>query len=350
MRNQHQKQIKPANRSPAMKRRVCGKRRLGFLDLPGEIRNEIYAYCFEDEIWIDMTPNANHMLAQKAIRPGTWSSHALQTSFAPANTNAAAAATVPSPLRLPAITKPKPHKIRYHPSGRSSPPPPTDWTRSAGALVRTSRQIHAEALPFFYATAFFIFSAPRALRRFLALLPPRKLALVRKLHVAHATYGDPATPADGVWKVRSDEAWAVAMREAAARLTGLEVLRVRVVVNERPLVFGLGAEFVRALMVWGEASRPGGGWGGEGYDVVRQRGVAEREPLRVEVAVQSAWVAKGAAMPDRRLAEAHVELHRLFSEAVRRRLLGWSEADAMVEYNLVKFDKYKNLVERYPIP
>ncbi|EOD45702.1 hypothetical protein UCRNP2_7584 [Neofusicoccum parvum UCRNP2] len=280
MRSQHQKQIKPANRSPAMKRRVCGKRRFGFLDLPGEIRNEIYAYCFEDEIWIDMTPNANHILAQKAIHPGTWSSHALQTSFAPANTNAAAAATVPSPLRLPAITKPKPHKIRYHPSGRSSPPPPTDWTRSAGTLVRTSRQIHAEALPFFYATAFFIFSAPRALRRFLALLPPRKLALVRKLHVAHATYGDPATPADGVWK----------------------------------------------------------------------RGVAEREPLRVEVAVQSAWVAKGAAMPDRRLAEAHVELHRLFSEAVRRRLLGWSEADAMVEYNLVKFDKYKNLVERYPIP
>ncbi|KKY14009.1 hypothetical protein UCDDS831_g08512 [Diplodia seriata] len=37
-----------------------------FLDLPGEIRNMIYAYCLEDEIWVDLTPRSAHILKQSS--------------------------------------------------------------------------------------------------------------------------------------------------------------------------------------------------------------------------------------------------------------------------------------------
>lgn len=355
---------RPAQRTcNTKKNRIVGKKRLGFLDLPGETRNEIYAYCFDGEIWVDMTPNANHVLKQSKIQPGTWASAALYTAFSPApdppnnadaTTDAGFTVALTPMIKMLPYNRPKPHKLNYHPNpprGRSSTNTttltrPTNWRTSAGALVLTCRQIHAEALPFFYATPFFIFSAPNALLKFLRLLPPAKLALVRKLHVAHATYGDPHATADAVWKARSERTWGRAMREASEKLVGLEVLRVRVVVNERPLVFGMGEAWVSALMVWAGACR-------REVDVVPGTGrprVGAPAPLRVEVGVQSAWVMRKAWMPEENLRGALIELHRLFAEAVRRVLFGWSEEDAMVEFNLTKFDKYKNLVRRYPLP
>ncbi|KAL1643505.1 hypothetical protein SLS58_004865 [Diplodia intermedia] len=365
------------------------KKRLGFLDLPGEIRNMIYAYCFEDEIWVDLTPRSAHILKQNKVQPGTWASAALYAAPKPPadeNNEDASNAAVTAPAAeiananaLPHLTitgrrtarfsagnttvtgnptvpaRHKPQKIAYKPRPRrqhttdtaTDTPPETKWATSPGALVLTCRKIHAEALPFFYALPFFIFSAPRALLRFLALLPPAKLALVRKLHVAHATYGDPADPDDEPWRARHGRAWKRAMDEAARLLTGLRLLRCRVVANERPLVFALAsAPWAQVLVdAWGAACRREAPDEGK----LRRRGAPD-PPLRVEIAVQSAWVVKGAYMPNEALRGALVELHRLFAEAVRRRLCGWSEEDAMVEFNLVKFDKYKWLTVLFPMP
>ncbi|KAL0257898.1 hypothetical protein SLS55_007066 [Diplodia seriata] len=357
------------------------KKRFGFLDLPGEIRNMIYAYCFEDEVWVDLTPHAAHILKQNKVQPGTWASAALYAAPKPTadeNNEDTSNAAVTAPATeiananaLPHLTitgrrtarfsagdtttipvRHKPQKIAYKPHARgqhttADTRPETKWATSPGALVLTCRKIHTEALPFFYALPFFIFSAPRALLRFLALLPPAKLALVRKLHVAHATYGDPMDPDDERWRARHARAWKRAMDEAARLLTGLRVLRCRVVANERPLVFALGgsaAPWAEVLVdAWGAACRR------EAPDE-RQMRAGALGPLRVEIAVQSAWVVKGAYMPNETLRGALVELHRLFAEAVRRRMCGWSEEDAMVEYNLVKFDKYKWLTVLFPMP
>ncbi|OJD32788.1 uncharacterized protein BKCO1_3600045 [Diplodia corticola] len=367
------------------------KQRLGFLDLPGEIRNMIYAHCFEDEIWIDMTPTADHILKQNKVQLGTWASAAhaapkpTTTTTSESNnedtSNANPTATGEDTLALPHLTitgrrtarfsattfatptpRLKPQKIAYKPHsrrGHTTTTSPTKWTTSPGALVLTCRQIHHEALPFFYAAPFFIFSAPRPLLRFLALVPPPKLALVRKLHVAHATYGDPTRPRDEAWRTRHQAAWKRAMDEAARLLVGLAVLRCRVVANERPLVFALAsAAWARTLVeAWGPACQRQRQQPGEGKErekekemVVATVGGAPQGPLRVEIAVQSAWVVKGAYMPNEALRTALVELHRLFAEGVRRRMCGWSEEDAMLDFNLAKFEKYKRLSEVFPMP
>ncbi|KAH7062267.1 hypothetical protein B0J12DRAFT_763352 [Macrophomina phaseolina] len=350
----------------AKKKRVAGKKRLGFLDLPGEIRNEIYAYCFEEEIWVDMTPNANHVLKQTKIQAGTWASAALYTAFRPVanapkdDTNAttdatsiaiASAATTSgttttqhqhttlattpaTKFKGPAHPRRKPHKIEYHPQPRG---------RKARIAMTTPGR---PTLPFFYATPFFIFSAPNALLAFLRLLPAPKLALIRKAHIAYATYGDPYASADAEWKARSERTWARAMREASEKLVGLAVLRVRVVVNERPLVFGFGEPWAKALMVWAAACQ-------REVDVDPRTGrpsPGALAPLRMEIGVQSAFVMRKARMPEDALRGALVELHQLFAEAVRRKLCGWSEQDAMIEFRLTKFEKYKRLAERYPLP
>lgn len=339
-------------RARGKKRPYQPKKRLGFLDLPGEIRNEIYAYCFEDEIWVDMTPDANHVLSASSISRGAaprLNPTAITPSPTPTTnpTNPASThhhgpvAAAPKTLSVPK----KPQKIRYRRhKDRTRSLSPANWARTPGALTRTSRQIHAESLPFFYATVFFIFSAPNALLRFVrggrrgrGALAPAKLALIRKLHVAHATYGDPDLTRDVMWKERSDARWALAMREAAARLTGLRVLRLRVVVNDRPMVFGMGAWWVRALMVWEACRRPAG-----------EQDETKKEALQVTVAVQSQGVAK--AMGNMVLREPMMELHRLFSEAVMKRLAGWGEEEAMGEYYEAKWGKWAPVVERFPMP
>ncbi|KAB2571544.1 hypothetical protein DBV05_g9791 [Lasiodiplodia theobromae] len=358
------------------------KKRLGFLDLPGEIRNMIYAYCFEDEVQVNMTPNAHHTLEEKKVQPRTWASAPARyerpklandnvSNNQGSNANRTAAVNNSAPLQLTIIdrgtavlsilaagnprppTHPEPRSIKYKPYRRrhnaspanpSEQPPATKWPTSVGALVLTNRQIHSEALSFFYATPLFTFETTNALLRFLALLPPHKLAYIRKLQIAHTTYGDPVNPRDDMWKARHERAWARAMGETARLLTGLQLLRCRVVANERPLVFGLGVGWAQALTkAWSAACQ-------RTMTPEETRKKGGLEPLRVEIAVQSAWVVKGADMPNGHLRRALVELHRLFAEAVRRRLYGWSEEDAMVEYNLVKFDKYKRLSERYPMP
>lgn len=357
------------------------KKRLGFLDLPGEIRNMIYAYCFEDEVQVNMTPDAHHTINEEKVQPRTWASAARYarpklanddaSNNQGSNANRTAAVNNSAPMQLTITDRgtailsivaagnprppahPKPLTIKYKPYRRrhnastanpSEQPPATKWPTSVGALVLTNRQIHSEALPFFYATLLFTFETTNALLRFLALLPPHKLAYIRKLQISHTTYGDPVDPHDDMWKARHERAWMRAMDKAARLLTGLQLLRCRVVANERPLVFGLGVGWAQALTkAWSAACQRTAP-----EETTRKKGGLE--PLQVEIAVHSAWVVKGALMPNGHLRRALVELHRLFAEAVRRRLYGWSEEDAMVEYNLVKFDKYKRLSARYPMP
>ncbi|KAL1642866.1 hypothetical protein SLS61_009496 [Didymella pomorum] len=156
-----------------------------FLDMPGEIRNQIYQYYFQDHYRCELVGEGCDFDA-----------------YAP--------------------------KALKQLSNTSQPMPKT--------------------LPLLYNQITFIFEAPRRVENFLRRMPQAIHNSVTKLHLYYTTYGSPAAASDVTWQEKHIESWARACKAAAKSLTCLRELNVDVWINEDAPKFNLRQKWLQPLL------------------------------------------------------------------------------------------------------
>jgi hypothetical protein len=190
-------------------------RNLGFLDLPGELRNRIYDALFDE-----------FPLCIEWNRPPKDLGHAIE-------------------LR---------HKPRYRLSSMLLSEPPK--TRQAGQnswipleLLRVCRKVYDETYPLLYVKTELLIGSMVALDRFLNIAPPYGVKNIRKLHLVHSTYGEPLLLDMREWKIRHDKKWMKLCRRIAEDMTGLESVRIDLYIHDRPTRLDTRAAWAKPLLV-----------------------------------------------------------------------------------------------------
>ncbi|KAF2499202.1 hypothetical protein BU16DRAFT_453636 [Lophium mytilinum] len=298
------------------------KTRTGFLDLPGEIRNYIYGYCFRPGNDLSLA-TAKAQLRPKPIKSIKLCETLVSDDHHPTSSKKSAGGQALIQPRL--LGK----YIRIHGTH-------TNWKTSLHALLLVNKGIYTEVLPLFYAATTIHTASPTRLSNFFTHIPPGAAAWVRKLELTYTTYGHAHNAHLAHFRTKHFARWTELCRQAAKLMVGLEALRVWVHVTASPLHLNLRERWVAPLLQFRRLTVPNAnrkdGAGGHGTQNALLK--------HVKVELSSAfthpfkWAHPGPET-------ACFELHRLFGEAIARAMLGWSEKDAMVEWDEAWEETYK---------
>ncbi|OCL15303.1 hypothetical protein AOQ84DRAFT_384098 [Glonium stellatum] len=316
------------------------RKRLSFLSLPGELRNQVYALYIETGFRAELVGRSAELIPKPM--------KSIKLCLCPS--------TLGGPLPIldhkdskkqngwPTLRTPRKlgKYLRVH--GMS-----TDWKTSFCALILVSKQINSEFIPLLYTSTTFVFAAPCRLSNFMAHISRPSLEWIRKLHVHYSTYGNPKYTEDLIWEKKHTICWTTRFQQAASLLKGLRELRIWLHVTETPLHFSLQAAWVQPLLAFRRLTEPlespcsltnTPSLSNNAPDSVSAEHGLQKPFTNIHIVLTTRWT-RPYIFYDSELAEACTALHNLFAEAIRRRMLGWSEADAMVEYREAWEERYK---------
>jgi hypothetical protein len=203
------------------KPRTCDQSKIrGFLALPGELRNNVYRYYFQEDFRCEIVGKSTDL---NVLRSTTKLNH-----------KAATQSTIRVSRRLGKYTMVKGLQ--------------TSWSRSLCALLFVCKQIHRESIICLYHNTIFVFNAPRRINNFLETFPATNLALVTRLELHYANYGNPGEAKLDYLKDRSLATWARACKAMAKQLVNLRELRVWMYITDSPLFFDLRQQWLTALL------------------------------------------------------------------------------------------------------
>ena len=335
-----------ANKNPPVRLRLnpsaLKRKSLSFLSLPGELRNQVYALYIQDGFRAELVGRNAELIPRPAktikfclsLVPGK-SPPTVDRKKAEMNKEENGWPTLRTSRKLGQY-------LRVH--GMS-----TDWGTSFCALILVSKQISLEVIPLLYASTTFVFAAPCRLSNFMACISKPSLEWVQKLHVHYSTYGNPKYTKDLTWVTRHNTRWTSIFQQAASLLKGLRELRIWLHVTETPLRFSLQATWVQPLLAFRHLTRPLESAHTPtnphflSHNAPRSITVEPtvQKPLtNIHIALTTRWT-RPFIFYDSELADACTALHNLFAEVIKRRMLGWSEADAMVEYREAWEERYQ---------
>jgi len=297
--------------------------RCRFLEVAGEIRNQIYGYIFDSTTVIEMMPAgapyrilAVHVPARKN---SIFYAQAKDTAAKrkPCRSRNATDKAQKSPARICCSRVLGKHELVNAAS--------TNWKTSVpgAALCLTSKQFHAECTAFLYASASFFFQSPNRVANFLTKTPQVYLDNVTRLQLEHVTYGEPINPDNIVWKTKHDAKWAAVCAQAAAALPRLQELSIVLDVREVPLRFWPRESWIKPLLSFTTLlshTHPN-----------PKSGDPEPHLQHVSVRIRSVYL-KPDVFEDKKLTQACHVLHWEFGKVVQRMVLGWDAESAMLEY------------------
>ncbi|KAF1995151.1 hypothetical protein P154DRAFT_350001 [Amniculicola lignicola CBS 123094] len=291
----------------------------GFMGLPGELRNQIYAYYFQEALRVEIMAKGT-----KIERP------------APKTVKLSA---TPVFEHREKAREEKPHTLRisrrlgryHHVDGLR-----TDWTQSLCPLILVCKAIHREVLPFLYQKTTFVFDAPSRLNEFLRVTPKKSLLNLTKLELHYTTYNHPRMSEHQPWRDKHRESWMRVCRTVIKRLKNLEDLRLCMYVMDSPLKFDLEQIWLLPLLQFRRLCRPR-------KPMIPSKSAPESAPpvkevdsdsprpklQNVSVDFRTYWSHAGVFPDNPILAEASKNLHSLFGEAIEGAILGQSAEQAM---------------------
>ncbi|KAK8175567.1 hypothetical protein IWX90DRAFT_412103 [Phyllosticta citrichinensis] len=295
------------------------RKKLEFLDLPGEIRNMIYNECFPPDkaLEVDFSPSTSGLHPKQEVNP--FLKKTISKIYQDFD------------IRLPAERKDRsnPHRINVqeNPPSRSSRKEremESSRKRHLGAsLLSTCRRTYWESRGFLYSRSIFMFSSSKRLLRFITIVSSESLALVRHVQITQAMCGIHIYSEPGFLRDRYENDWLSVMQVAASRLTGLRDLEVWLCVTYSPVHFDFSRAWAQSILAFG-TTRP---------SIRSSDSIVHPEydgcPSNVQLEL---W-----GYPLQRLTpsvcnDASIRLHVAFAEALRRRMMGWSDADALVDF------------------
>jgi hypothetical protein len=270
----------------------------GFLGLPGELRNRIYQYCFEEDFCVEVVAKGNILFKSQ---PKTVKlilniiDEFVQAPQVPKKPKKQEQRTLRVSRRLG----------RY----RRVEGLRTCWSTSLSALTLVSKQVHKETIVFLYQKATFVFDAPRRIQDFLEMVPKVGLVCITKLQLHYTTYRNPKYKKDVVWQKKHIQSWTAACRKASKRLTNLEELEVWLWLSDKAW-FDLHESYIQPLLQF------------------RRLACGEQRSLStVKVHFNECWL----RFADIEIHRAAMELHQLWGEAISKAMLGKTQKEAMGE-------------------
>ncbi|KAF2854837.1 hypothetical protein T440DRAFT_244249 [Plenodomus tracheiphilus IPT5] len=303
---------RPGQKAPTKKIR-------GFMSLPGEIRNMIYAYCFLPAFRCEFAAQGTtHFPSPQTRTVKLWA--------------------------MPIYRKDKLYRctIREEPEDtvaiRISRPLgkytvieglKTNWLASLCALHLVCRQVNVETTSFLYNKTVFFFDAPKRIDAFLTMVPQTKLKFVTKLQLQYIAYGHPGDTCNRVWQDKHLESWKRACRSAAKRLITLKSLEVWLYVPDMAPKFSLREPWLAPLLHFRRLTLP------KSTNDTLTPFIQTRNLVHVMVHVRTRLSACSKYHFDGSpaLISACTELHVLFGEAINRAILGANEEEAMARFN-----------------
>lgn len=201
-----------------------------FLELPGELRNKIYAYAFPKEFfqlqWIDNGKKPRHLTYSLPNRG----------KLGP---------------RLDPLVGHRRRLFDFPRRVRSSEYiPPYQLSPGPAALLLTCKKINKEATPVFYGSSTFSFHTPGTLRKFLNSVGPVSKASIQSLSIRHATAGNPVYTEYQSWKQIDDSSWEDLCWQASDDFSALIELTIDLTINDVPVLFGPLACWMLALLAF----------------------------------------------------------------------------------------------------
>jgi len=297
---------------------VNRKKRLGLLDLAGELRNQIYAYVFNSGAVVKMVPKGH---VERAAPSSGTSFKLIHNQFR--------SIVIEPQQKKDNAPVPTLYCTRVLGKYNRMEGLNTKWSTSFSGLVLTCRQIHREAVIYLYANTTFSIHSSNRLNSFLTYVRPTNLAAVKRLHLSHCTYGQPSKASDGIWKGKHDANWVFNCKLAVADLEHLEELKISLYVHDVPLRFSLKEAWVQPLLLF-----------------------AALPLTSAEICLSSRYIGQPVGLPVRcRMArearekrEAYMALHQLFADAISRKILGWDDESALESYKDGCKGQYKDYI------
>lgn len=301
------------------------KKKASFLELPGEIRNRVYQYYFQDTYRCELVgAGCKLSSATPAIKflPNTGSPKRYcggkGKGFEPEK---------PLVIRFPRLSRPNSTVRNLRPQA---------WLNPHGALALVCKQTYAETLPLLYQRISFIFQAPRRVAGFLHKVPKPNHSYVTKLHLHYSTYGNPEAASHVVWQEKHIESWTCACKVASKSLTCLRELEVDVWINEVAPKFNLRQKWLQPLWQFQRLTCNDAGEDSTGSKLLLE----EQHVLNtVHVRVKTRLWAYNFEM-NTRLAKACKHLHRLYGQGISKAMLGAKEEEAMSAFDKAWNEKY----------
>jgi hypothetical protein len=289
------------------------KRVRGFLALPGEIRNQIYAYIFESQFRCEVTSKGAQFDKPQTRKVKLWAG-SFQPSTQHLQYNSKAKEERPIIIRI------------SRPLGKYNVVQglQTNWFASLFAINLVRKQIYAETLVFIYHRTTFVFDTPKRLTNFLSTIPKSKLELITNLELHYTTYGCPKWTKDRVWQDKHGESWKRACNAAAKKLSNLRLLKISARIHHDPLRFDLRQTWVVPLLQFRRLTCT----------------PTHRKSLEVVKVVFRTRLSGSQFAGNHALAKASEDLHRLLGTAVGRAILGAKEEEAMAEFKSAWEGKY----------
>ena len=179
---------RPAMRPP--------KRQRGFLALPGEIRNQIYTYYFDQDYRCEVVAKGSQLK--------DWESRTIKLRSGLASCQDENVGLGARPNEIP------PTVVRFsRPLGKYNIVHglQTNWLSSLYALSLVCKQVYLETASFPYSKTVFVFDAPKRMYRFFGTVSSASLQQITKLYLHYNTYGPPERTNHQVWQDRHHQSW-----------------------------------------------------------------------------------------------------------------------------------------------
>lgn len=186
----------------------------GFLDLPGEIRNRIYILAFPEQ---QVLLRCSH--PKKAI--------GLKSDSVNKDRRTQASQLYAS---LPHGNDHLHHQFLL-----------------SAHFLRVCCKIHEEALPLLYANTGLQFESMKAINLFLSGAASHGQEHIKKLSLNHSGYGEPGRVRHECWKTRHDQRWVSTCKKIAEAMSGLQHLKLSLVICDWPVQLNLNARWAKPL-------------------------------------------------------------------------------------------------------
>ncbi|KAF2441133.1 hypothetical protein P171DRAFT_367317 [Karstenula rhodostoma CBS 690.94] len=303
---------KKAGPSVHARPRVTVKKRVGFLNLAGEIRNQIYEYYFQQGFKCEFAEK-DAKLGHKRRDCLKFFSGKLRSddvypicerNFTPVTT-----------VRFSRVLG------RY----KRIQGLDTGWKTSLTGLIFVCKQVYTECICFFYLNTTFAFDSPNRIVNFLKVPSVTNLANVTKIQLHYHTYSDPKRSEDIRWKGKHLESWSRTCKTAARKLVNLQHIDIWVHTRETNVRLGIDEPYLKPIS-----------WFRKRRDPSKTIAKALRT---ANVHIVTIWNRRGA-FTDMRLQLASQHLHNLFEEAISCMILGATPEVAMEDFNYAWENQY----------
>lgn len=294
----------------------------GFLGLSAEIRNEVYKYYFESEIYCELVAKGYSFNKSKP-RMVRLCAGVLPSNPHTSKRNSIVEEEAPITIRISRLLG------KYNIVQGLQ----TNWVASIYALALICKQVHAETVVFIYRRTVFVFDAPRRINNFLSVVPKPNLKIITKLHLHINTYGSPSDLDSCRWQDKHIESWTSTCRAASRFLKGLYELAIWIQVSHSPLRFSLREKWVAPVLQFRRLGRPPGSMDSSTNPDPHSQQLRTLETVKVNISTHWSKNPLLSFQGNSELAKASEDLHLLFGRAISSAILGASEVEAMADFN-----------------